>query len=167
MLFFFLYKQNRFLSCSFQRFLSRTTEREASRILERTTWCLGQKSTSGGHCRHQRPLGSSNYGFPGETSSTFSWVWSKLLGEGPPRWVVTKLSTWLPQTCPSLCRPSSLCLFFAHTSLFYSLFLSLVLFFCPFPPTPSFPVLSLLPVLWVVAILALEIPLQRFGVPED
>lgn len=61
-------------------------------------------------------------------------MWSKLLGEGPPRWVVTKLSTWLPQTCPSLCRPSSLCLFFAHTSLFYSLFLSLVLFFCPFPP---------------------------------
>ena len=164
---FFLYKQNRFLSCSFQRFLSRTTEREASRILERTTWCLGQKSTSGGHCRHQRPLGSSNYGFPGETSSTFSWVWSKLLGEGPPRWVVTKLSTWLPQTCPSLCRPSSLCLFFAHTSLFFSLFRSLVLFFFPFPPTPSFPVLSLLPVLWVVAILALEIPLQRFGVPED
>lgn len=71
------------------------------------------------------------------------------MGEGPPRWVVTKLSTWLSQNCPSLCRPSSLCLFFPHISLlFYSLFLSLVPFFCPFPPTPSFPVLSLLPVLW-------------------
>lgn len=90
--------------------------------------------TSGG--RHRRPLGSSNHGFPGETSSTFSWVWSKLLGEGPPRGVVT---SDLPLTLPPLLSLPLL------THLFYSLFLSLVPFFCPFPPTPSFPVVSLPP----------------------
>uniref|UniRef100_A0A8C6D992 C2H2-type domain-containing protein n=1 Tax=Moschus moschiferus TaxID=68415 RepID=A0A8C6D992_MOSMO len=42
MLFFYI---NRIVSSrSFQRFLSQTTERKASRILERTTWCLGRSS---------------------------------------------------------------------------------------------------------------------------
>lgn len=69
------------------------------------------------------------------------------MGEGPPRWVVTKLSTWLSQNCPSLCRPSSLCLFFLHISLlllpfpfprpFFLSFSSNAFFSCPFPsPCP-------------------------------
>ena len=101
-LLFFLYKQNRFLSCSFQRSLSRTTEREASRILERTTWCLGQKSTSGGHCRHQRPLRSSNC-----QTTVFRVRLLRLFpGCGVSSWAKGPLGGWLLSSPPGCLRPA-------------------------------------------------------------
>lgn len=76
-------------------------------------------------------------------------------GCGVSSWAKDPRGGWLLSSPPGCLRtaPHSaappLSASSSYTSpFFYSLFLSLVPFFCPFPPTPSFPVLSLLPVLW-------------------
>lgn len=86
--------------------------------------------------------------FPGETSSTFSWVWSKLLGEGPRGgWLLSSPPVVCLQNCPHSAAPP-LSASSSYISLLLLLFLSLVPFFlsfssnaffsCPFPPSLSF-----------------------------